>query len=647
MMIPAKVQCFLDAGDFSRAEALLEEWVKEYPNDCHARQELARVRIGLGQFSRARAELEALLNFIQGRGQTHHLLGCCFEAEGNLDKAMLHAVQAIREDRAETRFWRFLVRLTRQSKSFPELEQVLKEAAAGAGDPSEFYVELGEIYADKKDERLAIIQFELALFYEPRNFRAHIRLAEQALRRRLFDEMEWHADQASMADPASGWAMTLLGLARMEQGEINQALNAWERAIALEPGNAEPAARLLMLGPYSPEMTGDRMARYHDFWNRTHGIRPQNPGKTVERHGKRRLRIAYISPDFRDHPVGRFIFPLLKAHDRDTVEIVAVSTLEVGDHLNQSIRQAVERYEPLGACPAETMVDRLRSLEADMIIDLAMHGPRSCLKTLSARVAPVQACYLAYCGTTGLPALDFRITDKYLDPPGLNRPWYSEKPLYLNASYWCYQPDEHGRNAQVQPPPCLDLDRVTFGCLNHPAKINRLCARIWGRLIEKLPGSRLLLHAYPGKSRRRLIDLFSGVGIGPERIEFADRMAPPAYFESYGRIDIALDPMPYNGGTTTCDALWMGVPVLTLPGEPTMSRAGLSILSNAGLEKYAAKDENHFVEIGLGLASDWMALARTRRSLRHELAKQPLMDPKSCARDLERLYFMACGERGF
>ena len=259
----------------------------------------------------------------------------------------------------------------------------------------------------------------------------------------------------------------------------------------------------------------------------------------------------------------------------------------------------------------------------DILVDLAMHTHGSRLQVFARKPAAVQVTYLAYCSTTGLDTIDYRLTDPYLDPPENEDEYYSEKSVRLPHSYWCYQAPE--QTPEVSPLPRVS-GQITFGCLNNFAKTTLPTLQVWAQLLRKLPRSKVLLHAHEGKHRDRVRRFFEDEKVDPTRIEFVGYQQPRQYLSEYQRIDIALDPFPYAGGTTTCDALWMGVPVVSLAGKTAVSRAGLSILSNVGLPELVAGSEQEYIKIVTEMAADLSRLEALRQSLRPRMAASPLMD---------------------
>jgi predicted O-linked N-acetylglucosamine transferase (SPINDLY family) len=303
----------------------------------------------------------------------------------------------------------------------------------------------------------------------------------------------------------------------------------------------------------------------------------------------------------------------------------------------------------------ERLAQLIRDDKIDVLVDLTMHMRGSRLLAFARKPAPVQVPYLAYAGTTGLEVMDYRMSDPYLDPlpiadfrlpneemgyagvvPFSREPFYSEKTARLR-SYWCYQPSE--RAPQSGEPPAIANGHVTLGCLNNFSKVNVHVLNAWARILAQVPDSKLLLYAPQGKSRHRVEAFLSQQNVDPRRLQFVDLTLPvERYLEHYRQVDIALDPFPYPGGTTSCDALWMGVPLVTLAGRTAISRSGLSILSNMGLAELVATEVEQYIRLATELAGNAARLSDLRATLRDRMRSSPLMDPAGFAKDVEAAY---------
>jgi predicted O-linked N-acetylglucosamine transferase (SPINDLY family) len=330
------------------------------------------------------------------------------------------------------------------------------------------------------------------------------------------------------------------------------------------------------------------------------------------------------------------LLPLFSNHNYVDFEIVCYSDVVQPDSVTAQLRACADQWQETAGLSDEALADLVREDRIHILVDLNMHMEGSRLLAFARRPAPVQATYLAYAGTTGMDAMDYRLTDTHLDPAGAGESIYTERSIRLGTSYWCYPPP--GEAPATGPLPAQTAGHVTYGCLNSFWKINPRVVEVWAAILRTTPNSRLVLHAPPGRHRNELFGLMGRHEVEPGRIRFESRASGADYFGLYQRIDIALDPFPYPGGTTTCDALWMGVPVVTFAGRGAIARAGVSILSNVGLPSLITDSPSRYVQIATELAGDLARLSVLRRSLRNQMAHSPLMDAGRFARDIEDAY---------
>jgi len=376
----------------------------------------------------------------------------------------------------------------------------------------------------------------------------------------------------------------------------------------------------------------------HQRWNRQFSdpvkefVRPQANDPTAAR----RLRIGYVSPDFRDHPVGRYLLPLLERHDREQFEILCYSGVARPDWLTGRLRALAGGWRTTLGISDARLAEMIREDRVDILVDLALHTLENRLPVFAHRPAPVQVTWLGYPGSPGLPSIGYRLTDAWMDPPGQGTASSVEEPVRLPGCWCCYDP--LGESPEISQLPAASTGRLTFGSLNHFAKVHEGVLALWRRVLDAISGSRLVMFCPAESARERVRAFFGARGIAAERVELVGHLPRWEYLRLYQRIDIGLDPLPCNGMTTTCDAVWMGVPVLTLPGEMPVSRAGLSLLSTIGLAKLVAQSEEDYVRLAVELAADLPRLAHLRTTLRPRMQASPLMDAPRFARNIEAAY---------
>jgi protein O-GlcNAc transferase len=416
-----------------------------------------------------------------------------------------------------------------------------------------------------------------------------------------------------------------------DRGELNAAISSYRRAVALRPDLSALHSNLLLSLHYHPDYSPADLLREHREWAERH-VAPLAAVRVPHANGRepnRRLRLGYVSPDFREHSVARFVLPLFREHDRAEVEVFAYSDVTAPDPVTGLARNHVDHWREIAGLGDAQLADAIRADGIDILVDLAAHSGRNRLLAFARKPAPVQVTYLAYCSTTGVDAIDYRVTDRFLDPPE-ETGHYTEAAIRLPHCYWCYSAPPLGRPpTQRQPSP------PTFGCLNNFAKVSDVTLALWMRLLQRVPEARLLLYARTEAHRDRVRRAMREAGIEEARAAYVGRQSVALYLQTYREIDVALDPYPYGGGTTSCDALWMGVPVVSLLGSTAVSRAGFTLLSHVGLEHLVARSEDQYVEVAAALIRDESRLSELRGQLRDRLESSPVMDARQFARDFE------------
>ncbi|MBI5121019.1 MAG: tetratricopeptide repeat protein [Rhodospirillales bacterium] len=445
--------------------------------------------------------------------------------------------------------------------------------------------------------------------------------------------------QACRLDPAFVWAFINLGNALADLGLHDEAAKAYGQALDLDPSNAGCWNNYLLSSQYAEGATAANLfALCQDFEKQIGAslrkyIRPHANRRDPERP----LRIGYVSPDFRRHPVGYFMSGVFSHHDKDAFRISAYSLSDQEDDLTLRLKQSVPYWVAAKRLDDKALAQRIRSDGIDILIDLAGHTADNRLTLFAQKPAPLQVTWCGYVGSTGLQAMDAIIADRFHIPPQ-EEAFYTERVVRLPDSWLCYAPPE---SAPLQsPPPSLARGHVTFGCFNNPAKISQGAIRLWQRILDGVSGSRLALRAAYFTSDERIgiyRQRFQDAGADTARIDFLPPLPQVELLAAYGDIDIALDPFPYSGGVTTLEALWMGVPVITKSGASFPGRHSTSFLCSAGLSELVAEDEDDYAQIALALAKDKKRLSELRAGLRGRLQASPLLDHRNFTRNLEGL----------
>jgi predicted O-linked N-acetylglucosamine transferase (SPINDLY family) len=439
-----------------------------------------------------------------------------------------------------------------------------------------------------------------------------------------------------------------LGGVFREQGRLDDALACFRTAVALRPDEKAAASSLLYTLHSHPDYDAQALLAEHRRWAGRHAaplaaeIRPHANDRTPGRA----LRIGYASPDFRAHPVGHMLLGLFAHHDHAQFQVIAYSDVRRPDALTHELKPLADTWHDTAGLGDAQLADCIRADRIDILVDLALHTAGNRMLVFARKPAPVQVTMLGLPATTGLATIDYRLTDPYLDPPGITDADYIEQSIRLPHCFWLFPPPHEA--PPVGALPALSNGFVTFGCLNQHIKVTRPALELWIQILQALPASRLVLQSLPGTHLDAIRARFAAEGIAGARLDFVPRAGRIAYFCRYLEFDLALDPFPYNGHTSTLDALWMGVPVITLAGRTAVGRGGASILSNAGLTEFITRTPEQYVATAVAWGTDLPRLAQLRAELRQRVRTSPLIDGRQYAADVEaafrRMWTTWCGE---
>jgi protein O-GlcNAc transferase len=430
-----------------------------------------------------------------------------------------------------------------------------------------------------------------------------------------------------------------LGNVLKDAGELDEAIGCFQKALEIDPGNPATHSNLayaLSFQSLEPAPILDQCVKWNERFAAP--LLPSLDPHPREPASGRRLKIGYVSADFRDHCQSLFMVPLLSQHDHSRFEIFCYSSVERPDDHTRRIAGHADVWRDVRSLSDAELDWRIREDGIDILVDLTMHMARGRLLAFARKPAPVQIAWLAYPGTTGVGALDYRLSDPRLDPEGFDD-HYSESTLRLADSFWCYDPLTDV--PKVNPLPAIERGHLTLGCLNNPCKLTESTLQLWGGVMRAIPDARLLLMAPAGRHRQRLLRRLAVQNIAAERVDFVGFRPRVDYLSSYHGIDLGLDSFPYNGHTTSLDALWMGVPIVSRVGKTSVGRGGLSQLFHLDLLDLAAETDEAFVEKAVALGTDLPRLAALRRELRSRLERSPLMDAERFARNIEAAYVQA------
>ncbi len=553
-----------------------------------------------------------------------------YQRDNDLPRAEELYRQVLAKDRNHLVGLHLLSALLMQTGRNEQALELLRRAVARAPEQAIFFANLGEAYRRLDNAADAKASLHRALALRPDLAEAHYTLGMTLHAESQLDEALACFTRAATMKPSLADAHNQAGIVLKEQGRVEDALKAFRRALAAQRDHRVAHSNLVFLHSWHPAADAASILREAIGWSAQ-----QLPSDAVrrvphqnDRDPDRRLRVGYVSPDFREHCQALFLIPLLEHHDRQAIEIFCYSFVERPDDVTQRIRGLVDGFRDITALSDAAVADVIRADGVDVLVDLTMHMGNNRMPLFARKPAPVQVAWLAYPGTTGLGAMDYRITDVFLDPPEVDiAGLYSEQSVRLANSFWCYDPLT--RVPEVNGLPARREGRdgpVTFGCLNNFGKTNADVFALWARVLGAVEGSRLVLLAPPGEPRMRTRRAFAEAGVDPERVELVGFQSRLDYLSTYHRIDVCLDTFPVNGHTTSLDSFWMGVPVITLVGPTVLGRAGLCYARNLALPELVATTPDQYVAIAAELARDLSRLERLREELRARMERSALMD---------------------
>ena len=457
-----------------------------------------------------------------------------------------------------------------------------------------------------------------------------------------FDNAESLARRAVAAHPDIGDFHNTLGHILLVTGRPEEAVSEFRSALRTDPDAMLPRSNLLFALNLLPDANPATLFAEHREWAKRHADPLLARGHAaVQRRDEphRRLRLGYVSADFRSHPVGRIMTAVLGRHDPSRFDVICFDNTAARDQLNARLRSLSGRWIDINCLDDKAVADRVREIGIDILVDLSGHTRNNRLLAFARRPAPVQVTWLGYLSSTGMGAMDWRITEMRLDPAPAAAGVHSERLWYLPDCLWPWVPPDTVDAVSIEAP-CMRAGFVTFGSFNHFQKLNERVFAAWAKILQGVPDSRLRLYGAPGAGSvvDRVYGFFETAGVAAERVDLFGPVPHEEYMRAYREVDIALDPFPYSGGVTTCESLWMGVPVIALAGTRGFARTSASMLGAAGLDELVVQDHAGYLAKAVQLAVDRARVCEYRRTLRSRVASSPLADIDRFVRNLEAAY---------
>lgn len=590
-----------------------------------------------GDFDRARTLYEHATNLDRGHADALVNLGNALrglrrlaEALGAYDRAI-----ALEPDSAAAHYNRGLALM--ESGQTDAAETALHAALKARPGFPEALVLLAEISEARGQLDRAIGHLDAAIRMRP-DFAGAVYNKSQLLKSQgKFDQSEQTLRDALASNPENMDLAHALGDLLGNQGNLGEAVDLYRRVLSRRPGQQGLRSVMLLCLNQLDSVDRETVFREHQEYGRVAHLMHGSPKRKFPQapEPERRLRLGYVSGDFHRHPVAHFLEPLLEHRDRSRFEVLCYHTGSRDDDMTERLRRISDHWTDAAAMPDEALAGKVESDRVDILFDLSGHSSALRLGVFARKPAPVQVCWLGYPNTTGLTEMDYRITDHVTDPPGTSERFHTEQLIRLATSQWCYRP----RSVTVPAPyaPKAAGAALTLGSFNHFQKLSPTVVVAWSEVMKAIPDATFLAVGIPeGLEQRILRERFAASGIESERLRLLARTASlDTYFELLRDVDVALDSHPYSGAATTLDALWMGVPVVSLAGETSASRSAASILSVLGLTQLIAFSPREYVQKCVALCRAPQRIAELRSTLRTKLEKSPLMDEPLFARQME------------
>jgi predicted O-linked N-acetylglucosamine transferase (SPINDLY family) len=518
--------------------------------------------------------------------------------------------------------------------------RLLTESAALAPDNARFQMNFGLALRAGGQCQRAIEPLRRVTELAPTHAEAFVQLGLCLRELGRYQESIGSFERALAINPGAVNLMDGIGRALVDQGRLDEAIAMYRRALAAQPNYAAAASNLLLALSYHDGVSPQKVAAEHfDFGRRFGGATtPPRPIRRPASDG--RIRIGYLSGDFKQHSVSFFIWRVLSAHDRKRVAVTCYSDVARPDEVTRHLQPLPETWRVVAGMNDDQLAATIDNDQIDILVELAGHtGTNRLVQLARQRLAPIQVSYLGYPNTTGLSTIDYYITDSIADPPGMTESHFSERLVRLPGAFFCYV-----RIADVPDivsPPAATRGYPTFGVFTNFAKVRPRMMQLWADILAALPNSRLLMQAKAMNDRTTrdtTLRFFTDRGLPAERIDLRPWLDFPQHVQLYKEVDVVLDTFPFNGHTTSCHALWMGTPLVTLAGATHRSRMGASILTNLGLPELVADSEQAYVRIATSLASDIPRMTELRMDMRDRMRRSVLVDEARFTRNLEDAY---------
>lgn len=634
---------FLNTGSIDDAITAYSQAIALKPDHAESHGKLGVALFSKGKKEDALRSIEHAIEIQPGSVDAHSLMGTALCNLERYEEAIVFLQEAVRLNPDLPLAHYHLGYAYRYNRSYTEAIKHLQTALKSMPDNPDVLNDLGLALLDvgEFDDAVLCLRRASALRPESPEFLFNLGLGLDK-QHRISEAISCYQKAITVKPDYSSSYNNMANILK-DQGRLTEALACYYKALELKPAAASGThSNILLTIQYAEPIDPDMIFGQHQRWAKIYASPLKNliPEHTNDKSPERKLKIGYVSPDFRTHSVAYFIEPVIESHDKDNFEIYCYSNLDLPDNKTAEFKKLADHWQDISKQSDDEAARLIQKDGIDILVDLSGHTGNNRLTLFARKPAPVQVTYIGYPNTTGLETIDYRITDAWTDPPGKTDHLHTEKIVRLPKGFLCYKPPEG--SPEVKDLPASASGCVTFGCFNNRSKISDRIIGVWSEILHLVPDSRFILKAtafHDEPTTNYILDLFNRNNISAERIRIVGTMPSRTdHLDLYNSVDIGLDTFPYNGTTTTCEALWMGVPVIALKGDIHMSRVSYSILSNIGLDELAAESTDEYITKAVELAGNVERIGILRRNLRSIMKESFLMDKKNFTRSLEEHY---------
>ena len=624
------------------AISLIKKAIQNNPENPLYYYHLGKVLKAQGCLDSAISAFRKTIELKPDDAEAYLAMGNIYQAQKQTDDAVYCYQKAIQIKSDYTDAYNNLGAILKEKGHLDEAISCYNTALRLKPDDHEVYNNLGIALKKQGNIKEAIACYEKALQLKPDYADVYNNIGIALKDEGLLSEAIACYQKSLSLKPEVAETYNNMGIALKDQGKIDEAIACYHKALEIKPDYVSAHSNMLFALHQLASIDPAQLFDQHKQWAKQHSapFLTYIPSHRNDKRGDRRLRVGYVSPDFKAHSVACFMEALLETHNRSDFEIWCYSDVAIKDFTTNRFEDLADIWRDISGAPDEVVAKWIRDDQIDILVDLAGHTANNRMLVFARKPAPIQVTYLGYPNTTGLDTVDYRITDPWTDPPGETDHLYTEKLVHLPHGFLCYTP--YKDSPAIKGLPAETSNVITFGSFNNRAKITPEVVKVWSRLLSTVPNARLLLKSKSLsdiETQNMLQNQFMENNVSPEQLLFYS-YSPSTYdhLDLYNRMDIGLDTFPYNGTTTTCEALWMGVPVIVLSGAFHMSRVGVSLLTHVGLTDWITSSVDEYIDKAVTWTRDFEKLKRIRSSLRDKMRRSPLLDAGLLTLSLENAY---------